>query len=127
MKLKMNKELPLWIKYGLVTSFFAFLVNLIPLMLFEFKISFSLLPRLVNQIIFVVGYLFLNTIMFNLPLWAIGKILPFSKDFLYTTYSFESYFSQTFLGGVIGILIWFAIGALIGWLIKRRREKVRKK
>jgi len=110
-------KIPLWLKYGLIT--------LIPLLIFLALISSSKIltaesPKLILypfQIIFFICYFFIRFV-YSIPLYLLKNFIPYSALIRDGEIPFP-----TPLGIAIDVLVWFIIGALMGYFGQKRKNK----
>ena len=112
------KELPSWLKGGIILGFVSTFVYLVLIVFFSSigNIIPEWLVTPLGALIFLLGMVF-----FLIPLSFF--ILNLSLKYKLLISSTEVSAIPTFLGAIIMILIWFIIGAFIGWIIKKRKVK----
>lgn len=109
-KLKSKPAWSLWIKLGITFAVMAVLTAF-PILLLTFKInSPDFLILISNIVYFPVMYLFVNTLY--VPLYALGFGM-----------SAKALFFSVF---VFGVLLYFLVGVLIGWIIGKIKNKISK-
>lgn len=114
---------PLWLKYGLIVAtplvifgIFLFLLPLIPL--FQ-SVDLTSLPAPLKGVFAIIAFLIYVAIrLVLLPLETLGDSLPF--DLVGCCGEVPM---PTMAGMVISLIIWFLIGALVGYLKSRRKDE----
>jgi len=107
------KKLSLWIKYGLVAFLAATLIILFPFLML--KLSPLFLTSFMNGLFGIIFY-FLIQLIFVLPLQLFDGIISTSLI------NNQEYVLPTISGSVIAVILWFLVGALIGYITERRRN-----
>jgi hypothetical protein len=115
----MRNKLPLWLKSGFIAGLPILILGALTLIPPSIAVDLGSIPNPLRQIVgffFIIIYMFTRLVL--LPLETLGDTLPF--DLIGCCGEMPM---PTLAGWILGLIIWFLIGALIGLSIQKRQEK----